>query len=63
MIEDVRRTRQIQGSRADQRHGLLTALQIATRLGDDVAERWLREHEQLPFHAPGQCPMPANAAA
>ncbi len=63
MLEEVQRTRQVLGSRADQRHGLLTALQIANRLGDDVAERWLREHEQLPFHAPTQCPMPAHAPA
>jgi hypothetical protein len=60
MIE-VQRTRQIQGGRADQRHGLLTALKIANRSGDEEAERWLREHEQLPFHAPAQCPMPPAA--
>jgi hypothetical protein len=63
MLEEVHRTRQIQGSRADQRHGLFTALQIANRQGDAAAERWLREHEQLPFHPPAQCPMPNNAAA
>ena len=63
MLEEVQRTRQILGSRADQRHGLLTALQIANRQGETAAERWLREHEQLPFHAPAQCPMPAGATA
>ena len=39
------------------RHGMVAALVIAEERGDDAAAAWYREHEALPRHRSGQCPM------